>query len=170
MPRKKMSIEEQIRKILTQYENDVFKATRAAIDRGAVACKQQVQKDSPVHSRNIVRFKGNKSALVESLSGEKRPKGTREVKIPPGTYKKGWRVKKDKELIGSMKYGKRIGNTKMPHLTHLLENGHRLVDSNGNEYGHVDPIPHIENNAELYAEKVQKEITDFLKKKGEVKI
>lgn len=52
-----------------------------------------------------------------------------------GDYANGWSVKKTKTgYIVYNKYGQ---------LTHLLEKGHPLVDSDGNVYGRAKAIPHI---------------------------
>lgn len=58
-----------------------------------------------------------------------------------GEYSSGWRSKKlgDKEAI--------VYNSKMPGLTHLLENGHVVVNAKG-IVGRANGIKHIEPAAE----------------------
>ena len=159
------SLEEQIHSILESYVEDVVAGTNAAIDKGAALCRQKVAQDSPESDEDIIRYRhGN--ALVEKAL-DKRDKNKYGYKVhKKGSYKKGWRVVQDSARNGKqrMLYGKRIRNTKYPHLTHLLENGHRLVDSKGNEIGFVEKRPHIEQNGVDYGERVQAEIDKFLKK------
>lgn len=67
-----------------------------------------------------------------------------------GKYAKSWTSKKDTNYNGSGQYGKIVYNKDHYRLTHLLENGHRIVRK-GKTYGHVKAYPHIasaEQNAE----------------------
>ena len=74
-----------------------------------------------------------------------------------GEYASGWRSKKmgDKEAI--------VYNSKMPGLTHLLENGHVVVNSKG-IVGRANGIKHIEPAAEEgvedYIEKLRKDLQE----------
>jgi hypothetical protein len=159
------SLEDQIHSILESYVEDVITGTNAAIDKGATLCKQKVVEDSPESDKDLIRYRhGN--ALVEKALDKKDKKKYGYKVHKKGSYKKGWRVVQDSARNGKqgMLYGKRIKNTKYPHLTHHLENGHRLVDSEGNEIGKVDHIPHIEQNGADYGERAQAEIDKFLKK------
>lgn len=58
-----------------------------------------------------------------------------------GEYASGWRSKK---LSNN---GYVVYNSKMPGLTHLLENGHVVVNAKG-KVGRANPIKHIEPAAE----------------------
>lgn len=67
-----------------------------------------------------------------------------------GKYAKSWTSKKDTSYNGSGQYGKVVYNKDHYRLTHLLENGHRIVRK-GKTYGRVKAYPHIasaEQNAE----------------------
>lgn len=161
--RKAKSLEQQIHGILEKYVDDVVAGTNAAIDKGATLCKEKVKADSPTSESDIIRYR-NTNALVETASGKKKTEAAGFHTHKKGSYAKGWSVKKDPGLKNGIRYGKRIYNRKYPHLTHLLENGHNLVNSKGHIYGHVKAFPHIEKNGEEYAEKVKQEIDNFLKK------
>ena len=54
-----------------------------------------------------------------------------------GNYAKGWTVKKVQSTAGRVSY--RVYNKNAPHLTHLLEYGHKKVNG-----GMVRAIPHID--------------------------
>jgi len=68
-----------------------------------------------------------------------------------GDYASGWRSKK----LSKNEYV--VYNSKMPGLTHLLENGHVVVNAKG-KVGRANPIKHIEPAAE---EGIQKLIKDL---------
>ena len=53
-----------------------------------------------------------------------------------GNYNKSWRVKKTR-------YGNVIYNKDFGWLTHLLENGHEIVNNKGENKGYFDGTPHI---------------------------
>lgn len=161
--RKSKSLKAQIHDILTEYIEDVETGTNAAIDKGATLCKDKVKADSPTSDSDIIRYR-NTNTLVESATGRKNPQAAGYHTHKKGSYAKAWSVKKDPDKKQGVRYGKKIYNRRYPHLTHLLENGHWLVNSKGHIYGQVKAIPHIEKNGEEYAEKVQKEIDEFLKK------
>lgn len=74
-----------------------------------------------------------------------------------GDYASGWRSKKvgDKESV--------VYNAKMPGLTHLLENGHVVVNAKG-QVGRANGIKHIEPAAEEGAEKFLAFIEQELRK------
>ena len=161
--RKAKSLQAQIHSILTEYIDDVEAGTNKVIDKSAQLCKEQVKADSPTSDSDIIRFRPT-NKLVESATGSRSSQAAGFHTHKKGSYAKGWSVKKDPNLKQGVRYAKRIYNRKYPHLTHCLENGHNLVNSGGHIYGHVKAFPHIEKNGEEYAEKVQNEIDDFLKK------
>ena len=171
MGRKKKSLEQQIHDILEKYVDDVETGCKKAIDKGAVECKKAVEQDSPVADDDIIRKKelrGN--ALVEGAVRSKKNVGGTTKVFHPGYYAGGWAIRQDKGLADSLSYGKRIRNIRQPHLTHLLENGHKMVLWGIRTNGFVKPKPHIEKNGEKYAEVVQNEIDKFLKKGGKIKL
>lgn len=75
------------------------------------------------------------------------PKGRR------GKYANGWTSRKldDKTVV--------VYNSKIPGFTHLLENGHAIVNANG-EYGRTNGKPHI---APVEEETVQEFIDELMK-------
>lgn len=172
MARPKKTLQQQIHDILEKYIDDAYVASNKAIDKGAQACKEKVMQDSPVSKKIIKRrTKITGNALVESKAGKKRYVRGGDVKVfKPGYYRDGWKVQQDKDLKGTLVYGKRIKNTRQPHLTHLLENGHVLRDSSGKEIGKVRKFPHIEANGEHFSKLVQDEIDDVLKKGRKIKL
>jgi hypothetical protein len=170
--RPKKTLQQQIHDILEKYIDDAYVASSKAIDKGAQACKEKVMQDSPV-SKKIIRrrTKITGNALVESKAGKKRYVRGGDVKVfKPGYYRDGWKVQQDKDLKGTLVYGKRIKNTRQPHLTHLLENGHVLKDQSGKPIGEVEKKPHIEANGEYFSKLVQDEIDDVLKKGRKIKL
>lgn len=172
MARPKKTLQRQIRDILEKYIDDVYLASNKAIDKGAQSCKEKVMQDSPVARETIRRrTKITGNALVESKAGKKRYVRDGDIKVfKPGYYRDGWKVQQNKGLKGTLVYGKLIRNTRQPHLTHLLENGHDLRDSSGKLIGHVRAFPHIEANGEHFSNLVQSEIDDVLRKGGKVKL
>jgi hypothetical protein len=170
--RPKKTLQQQIHDILEKYIDDAYVASSKAIDKGAQACKEKVMQDSPVSKKIIKRrTKITGNALVESKAGKKRYVRGGDVKVfKPGYYRDGWKVQQDKDLKGTLVYGKRIKNTRQPHLTHLLENGHVLKDQSGKPIGEVEKKPHIEANGEYFSKLVQDEIDDVLKKGRKIKI
>jgi len=49
-------------------------------------------------------------------------------------------------------------------LTHLLVDGHRIVDSKGNEVGHASPNPFLKNAVEEVTEQYQNDVIEAVKK------
>ena len=77
----------------------------------------------------------------------KSPKNT-------GDYAKGWRQKTTFENDHDIRIT--VYNSKKPQLTHLLENGHPIVDKEKRQIGYASPKPHIgpaERNAEQKLDK-----------------
>lgn len=65
------------------------------------------------------------------------PRGNRRNK----TYAQGWEFKVDEKKTNS--YGGKVWNATNYQLTHLLENGHLIVNKRGG-VGWASPIPHID--------------------------
>lgn len=77
-----------------------------------------------------------------------------------GEYASGWRVKRSKKNRTATVY-----NAKMPGLTHLLENGHAIVNRYG-KYGRVNGVKHIEPARDAAWDKVGEVIDVELSKDG----
>ena len=174
MARPKKTLQQQIHDILEKYIDDAYVASSKAIDKGAQACKEKVMQDSPV-SKKIIRrrTKITGNALVESKAGKKRYVRGGDVKVfKPGYYRDGWKVQQDKDLKGTLVYGKRIKNTRQPHLTHLLENGHVIRDGTDRKVGEAKAIGYIAKNEEAilskYPERLAQAKYDRLVKLGEL--
>lgn len=87
-----------------------------------------------VKYQNIIDKFGNDTAkyLVRTS-----PRGQRRNK----TYAEGWEFLVDKKRANS--YGGKVWNATNYQLTHLLENGHLIVNKKGG-VGWASPIPHID--------------------------
>ena len=79
-----------------------------------------------------------------------------------GKYKKGWTAKKMDDDLMSTTYV--VYNRSLPGLTHLLENGHAIVNKYG-EYGRTNGKPHIVDAAKIGAEEFVEEATRLIEKK-----
>ena len=73
-----------------------------------------------------------------------------------GDYASGWTSKMTDEKTAI------VFNRKKPQLTHLLENGHRVVNKKG-EYGRVRGIKHIEPVADQaedqFVERIERDLS-----------
>lgn len=91
------------------------------------------------HSLDIeLEYKDVVDKYAEKCCGlvkSKSPKGHR------GSYASGWRTKSDKTYGGG--YGNEVYNATDYQLTHLLENGHLIVNKK-NGTGWASAHPHIE--------------------------
>lgn len=79
-----------------------------------------------------------------------------------GKYKKGWAVKKLDDNLKATTYV--VYNKSLPGLTHLLENGHTVVNKYG-EYGRTNGKPHIVDAAKIGAEEFVEEATRLIEEK-----
>lgn len=109
----KGTVQEQMDRLISDYTEQVIKASDGAIHGIAEECVQKLKNTSPKKT---------------------------------GSYAKGWAVK-------TLKKGKYVGifahtgtyivhNRTDYHLTHLLENGHMIVNAKGT-YGRTRAHPHI---------------------------
>lgn len=75
-----------------------------------------------------------------------------------GDYAKNWSVKKEN--------GYAVVYNKAPtyRLTHLLENGHDVVDRNGEKVGHAPAHPHIKPVEEWVQDELPKRLEEALGK------
>ena len=73
-----------------------------------------------------------------------------------GDYSKGWRIKRDRRLKSAI-----VHNATHPGLTHLLENGHDIVNKKG-KYGRAPAHPHMkaaeEKAVELFVDTIESEL------------
>lgn len=74
-----------------------------------------------------------------------------------GNYAKGWAVQKVQTTSGRVSY--RVYNKNAPHLTHLLEYGHKKVAG-----GMVRAIPHIDPANRKAQETLLKKIKESIQK------
>lgn len=74
-----------------------------------------------------------------------------------GNYAKGWAVQKIPTTSGRVSY--RVYNKNAPHLTHLLEYGHKKVTG-----GMVRAIPHIDPANRKAQESLLKKIKESIQK------
>lgn len=83
--------------------------------------------------------------------------------IRTGKYNKGWRFKTGK------KYGEieaTIYNATNYQLTHLLEDGHRIITRNGLVKGNVKAYPHITPESEKLSSKYERDIEKIIEYGG----
>lgn len=64
---------------------------------------------------------------------------TRKI-VKTGKYKAGWTTEAEKDYLGN--YSVIVWNKTSWQLTHLLENGHNIVNKKGG-FGRTSPYPHI---------------------------
>lgn len=172
---KPRSITEEINKILTAYTDDLISASFKMVDTYADFCKERVKQDSPVADEVKKEPQGMKTnALVEyALNGKKTKEKKRASpkQFKPGYYRDGWAVRLDRSALrrNQMIYSKVVYNKRQPHLTHLLENGHDLVNSEGKVYGHVDKIPHIVMNGKVWTQACEEAIEKYVRKAKKIK-
>lgn len=89
--------------------------------------------------------------------GKKKLKATSPVGTSKKHYKDGWRVSEVQRTAN--KIGFTIHNTRKPHLTHLLENGHQMRQG-----GRARAFPHIKPTEEWCSQEFEKRIERELKK------
>ena len=112
----------------------------------------QCQKVFEEYTKEVKRAANNSADVVAKEACQKL-KNTSPRKT--GDYAKGWRVKRERETAGI--------NTVIVHnatnyqLTHLLENGHVIVNAKGT-YGRTNGIKHIAPVEEWASEELPREI------------
>ena len=74
-----------------------------------------------------------------------------------GEYAKGWRVSRSRKVKCAT-----VVNSKKPTLTHLIENGHAIVNQYG-RHGRINGNHLIENTAQKRVADFTKALTDDLK-------
>lgn len=78
-----------------------------------------------------------------------------------GAYAKGWKVKKEKNVLGVVKFT--VHNQDHHSLTHLLNNGHVAANQHGIYSKRVEGDRHIDKVAGHITNKLVKEITGKIK-------
>lgn len=125
------SIENILKEYGDQIQKDVDKAADEATKKGV----QMLKATSPVNQD----------------TGTKRK---------PGRYAKGWRVKKESDVIGSRYI---VHNATDYQLTHLLEYGHPLKRG-GRQYGYANAYPHIAAAEQFMIDYFEKKIREAIQK------
>lgn len=100
-------------------------------------------------------------AIAKSLNTTGKQAKTKLQEVSPkehGDYAKGWTYKRtdDKEVT--------VCNSKYPGLTHLLNNGHAIVNQYGRQPGRVNGDNHIQNVETEFNERFEEEIIKQLNK------
>ncbi len=122
--------------ILDEYGDNVTEGVRVAVKEVAKTAQKEVKAASPV----------------------RKSTGLRGGKYKSGAYKRGWTIAESKE--SRLRSEAIVYNKNHYYLTHLLENGHKLVKG-GRTIGTVRTFPHIrkaEENAIKNMERVVREI------------
>lgn len=125
------SIENILKEYGDQIQKDVDKAANEATKKGV----QMLKATSPVNQD----------------TGTKRK---------PGRYAKGWRVKKESDVIGSRYI---VHNATDYQLTHLLEYGHPLKRG-GRQYGYANAYPHIAEAEQFMIDYFEQKIREAIQK------
>lgn len=125
------SIENILKEYGDQIQKDVDKAADEATKKGV----QMLKATSPVNQD----------------TGTKRK---------PGRYAKGWRVKKESDVIGSRYI---VHNATDYQLTHLLEYGHPLKRG-GRQYGFANAYPHIAEAEQFMIDYFEQKIREAIQK------
>ena len=125
------SIENILKEYGDQIQKDVDKAADEATKKGV----QMLKATSPVNQD----------------TGSKRK---------PGRYAKGWRVKKESDVIGSRYI---VHNATDYQLTHLLEYGHPLKRG-GRQYGYANAYPHIAEAEQFMIDYFEQKIREAIQK------
>ena len=125
------SIENILKEYGDQIQKDVDKAADEATKKGV----QMLKATSPVNQD----------------TGTKRK---------PGRYAKGWRVKKESDVIGSRYI---VHNATDYQLTHLLEFGHPLKPG-GRQYGYANAYPHIAEAEQFMIDYFEQKIREAIAK------
>lgn len=102
--------------------------------------------------------------LLKESAHELRDKIEQDSPEKHGDYKAGWTVTK-RQSAGEVTFV--VRNATKYQLTHLLEHGHDLLDSDGVKYGEVAGIPHINNNADVAIRKCGDDIDRLMKKESQ---
>lgn len=99
-------------------------------------------------STNLKNFKGFKGKIhYEPIIEEYAERCCSALRVTSprrrrGRYAQGWTVNYDRRVGGV--FGGIVWNRTDWQLTHLLENGHLIVNKRGGS-GWASPVPHIEN-------------------------
>lgn len=80
--------------------------------------------------------------------------------IRTGKYNKGWRFKTTKKY-GSIEC--EIYNATNYQLTHLLENGHKLIGRDGRQKGFVKAYPHITPVSQKLSDEYEREVETIIR-------
>lgn len=130
------SLDKEINKVLEQYQGRIDDAVEEVISKTTIDCTNELKETSPVN---------------QNASAKDR-----------GQYAKLWRSKIVENLLH--KYTAVVYNYQW-QLTHLLENGHKLVSKSGKIYGDAKAYPHIypaeQHAIENYERDLRKVINDI---------
>jgi len=113
------------------------------LDRFEKKLLSKATKELPRETFKMVRKIGSKART------EVARKSRKEVEPVTGTYSKSW--KRGKAFKNGDTYAVYIKNT-APHA-HLIENGHRIVDQNGDEHGFVEGKHILEDGLKEFGDK-----------------
>lgn len=122
--------------ILNEYKYDVNASIEVAVEECAKSAVKELRQTSPRGS--------GKTA---------------------GEYAKAWTYTKDKFNRNFGLFGVKVHNGKHYRLTHLLENGHDIINKNGVKVGRSKAIPHIkpveEKTVAMFEDEIVRRINDI---------
>lgn len=119
----------------------------------AISITDQINGIFDEYSRDLKR-KVNNAVDNVAKEGVQKLKSTSPKKT--GDYAKGWTIKRDRSRSGINDVT--IWNPTDYRLTHLLENGHMIVNGKGT-FGRTNGIKHIKPVEEFFNSEVVAEIT-----------
>lgn len=125
-----------INEILNDYSHDIQDAITEEAEKVAKDGMSKLKATSPKNKKNTSR---------------------------KGSYAKGWRVKTEK---GRGYVNCTIYNSTDWQLTHLLEDGHDILDKNGHKRGHANAKKHIEPINEECAKHYEQGVIKVIRGKG----
>lgn len=141
---------------LQKYTTDVMKDIEKEQRKIANKARKKLKETSPYRANNISTKK------LKELEGSG---------IDVKHYRDSWTVRR--EYTGGVKTGVklRILSKSKPHLSHLLENGHRVILAQGKEFGtsakhQVSAKKHIQPVQEEANEEFLKAIDEVLRRHG----
>lgn len=106
----------------------------------------------------------DRETIIAANKAKQRLRNTSDTyKIRTGKYNKSWNFKINR------KYGNieaTVYNAKHYQLTHLLENGHKMIGRDGKVKGFVKAYPHITPTATKISEEYERAIIDIVQNGG----
>lgn len=115
------------------------------------------------YSRDIQNGMEEAAKMVSKESSRKLKDTKGTYKVRSGNYNKGWGTTVEK---GRMSISCYIHNKKNAGLTHLLENGHKVIGRNGSVIGQSKAFSHIAPVDEAAQKEYEQDIVKLIENGG----